>query len=41
VDEMIRLRSPSAGTVRLRFDINARRAIAAFAGRRPQTCAQR
>ena len=37
-DSMIRLRAPAAGTVQLRFHVNARRAIAAFAGRHPQTC---
>jgi hypothetical protein len=38
-DSMIRLRAPAAGNVQLRFHVNARRAFAAFAGRRPQTCA--
>jgi hypothetical protein len=37
-DGMIRLRVPSPGTVALRFHVNARRALFAFAGRRPQTC---
>jgi len=27
-----------AGEIRLRIHVNARRAFAAFAGRRPQTC---
>jgi hypothetical protein len=38
LDSMILLRAPAAGDVQLRFHVNARRAIAAFAGRRPQTC---
>jgi hypothetical protein len=38
-DSMIRLRAPTAGTVHLRFRVNARRAFAAFRGQRPQTCA--
>ena len=38
VDSMIRLRAARAGDVRLRFHVNARRAFAAFAGRRPQNC---
>jgi hypothetical protein len=37
-DSMIRLRAPAAGTIALRFQVNARRALAAFAGERPQTC---
>lgn len=37
-DGMIDLRLPAAGTVELRFHVNARRALAAFAGQRPQTC---
>jgi hypothetical protein len=39
LDGMIRLRVPAAGNVELRFHVNARRAFAAFAGKRPQTCA--
>ena len=39
LDGMIRLRVPAAGNVELRFHVNARRAFAAFAGQRPQTCA--
>jgi hypothetical protein len=38
-DSMIRLRLFAPGTVRLSFNFNARRAVAAFAGRRPQSCA--
>jgi hypothetical protein len=37
-DSMIRLSVPAAGDVRLRFHVNARRAIAAFAGQHPQAC---
>jgi hypothetical protein len=37
-DSMILLRAPSAGNVQLRFHVNARRALAAFAGRHPQAC---
>jgi hypothetical protein len=37
-DGMIRLRVPAAGVVQLRFHVNAKRALAAFAGQRPQTC---
>jgi hypothetical protein len=37
-DSMIRLRAPAAGKVQLRFHVNARRALAAFAGRHPQAC---
>ncbi len=37
-DSMIRLRLFAPGTVRLTFHFNARRAVAAFAGRRPQSC---
>jgi hypothetical protein len=37
-DSMIRLRTPAAGTVQLSFHVNARRAFAALAGQRPQTC---
>jgi len=37
-DSMIRLRLSEPGTVRLSFHFNARRALAAFAGRRPQSC---
>jgi hypothetical protein len=37
-DGMIDLRLPAAGTVELRFHVNARRALYAFAGERPQTC---
>ena len=37
-DSMILLRTPRAGDVQLRFHITARSALAAFAGRRPQTC---
>ena len=37
-DSMIRLRVPAAGNVQLRFHVNARRALAAFAGRHPQAC---
>jgi hypothetical protein len=37
-DSMIRLRAARAGTISLQFHVNARRAIAAFAGERPQTC---
>jgi hypothetical protein len=39
-DSMILLRTPRAGEIRLRFHVNARRAFAALAGRRPQTCAR-
>jgi hypothetical protein len=35
---MIHLRAPGPGDVQLRFHVNARRAFAAFRGRRPQTC---
>ena len=37
-DSMIRLRAPRAGVIQLRFHVNARRALAAFAGRHPQAC---
>jgi len=37
-DGMINLRLPGAGTVELNFHVNARRALMAFAGERPQTC---
>ena len=37
-DSMIRLRIPAAGTVKLSIHVNARRALDAFAGQRPQTC---
>jgi hypothetical protein len=37
---MISLRLPTAGTVELNFHVNARRALAAFAGERPQTCSR-
>ena len=37
-DSMIRLRLSEPGTVRLSFHFNARRALMAFAGRRPQSC---
>jgi hypothetical protein len=37
-DSMMLLRAPAAGSVQLRFHVNARRAIAAFAGRHPQAC---
>jgi hypothetical protein len=37
-DRMIRLRVPAAGDVELRFHVNARRALFAFAGEKPQTC---
>jgi hypothetical protein len=37
-DSMILLRVPRAGEVELSFHVNARRAFAAFAGERPQTC---
>jgi hypothetical protein len=37
-DSMIRLRIPAPGTVQLSIHVNARRAFAAFAGERPQTC---
>ena len=37
-DSMIRLRIPTAGTVKLSIHVNARRALDAFAGQRPQTC---
>jgi hypothetical protein len=39
-DSMIHLRVPDAGDVALTFNVNARRAIAAFAGRHPQTCSE-
>jgi hypothetical protein len=39
-DSMILLRAPAAGDVRIRFHVNARRALAAFTGSRPQTCAR-
>jgi hypothetical protein len=35
---MILLRAPGAGAVQLSFHVNARRAIAAFAGQHPQAC---
>jgi hypothetical protein len=38
-DSMIRLRIPAPGTVKLSIHVNARRALDAFAGQRPQTCA--
>jgi hypothetical protein len=37
-DSMIRLRVPAAGNIQLQFHVNARRALAAFAGRHPQAC---
>jgi hypothetical protein len=37
-DSMIRLRVPAAGKVQLRFHVNARRALFAFAGKHPQAC---
>jgi hypothetical protein len=37
-DSMIRLHVPAAGDVRLTFHVNARRALAAFAGEHPQAC---
>ena len=37
-DSMIRLRARRAGEISLTFHVNARRAFAAFEGRRPQTC---
>jgi hypothetical protein len=37
-DGMINLRVPADGTVELHFHVNARRALMAFAGERPQTC---
>ena len=37
-DSMIRLRIPAPGTVKLSIHVNARRALDAFAGQRPQTC---
>jgi hypothetical protein len=37
-DGMISLRLPAPGTVELNFHVNARRALLAFAGERPQTC---
>jgi hypothetical protein len=37
-DSMIRLRIPAPGTVTLSIHVNARRALDAFAGQRPQTC---
>jgi hypothetical protein len=37
-DSMIRLRAPAAGRIDLVFHVNARRAFAAFAGERPQSC---
>jgi len=37
-DSMIRLRIPAPGTVKLSIQVNARRALDAFAGDRPQTC---
>jgi hypothetical protein len=39
-DGMISLRLPAAGAVELHFHVNARRALAAFAGERPQTCSR-
>jgi hypothetical protein len=38
-DSMIRLWIPSRGTVKLSIHVNARRALDAFAGNHPQTCA--
>jgi hypothetical protein len=38
-DSMIRLRIPAPGTVKLSIHVNARRALDAFTGQRPQTCA--
>ena len=38
-DGMIRLTSPRAGNVSLRFDVDARRALATLAGRKPRACA--
>ena len=37
-DSMIRLRIPVPGNVTLSIHVNARRALMAFAGERPQTC---
>jgi hypothetical protein len=37
-DSMIRLRIPAAGNVNLTIHVNARRALDAFTGSRPQTC---
>lgn len=37
-DSMIQLRAPQAGNVSLRFHVNARRALATFAGQHPQAC---
>ena len=37
-DSMIRLRIPAPGLVELSIHVNARRALDAFAGQRPQTC---
>jgi hypothetical protein len=39
-DSMIRLQAPTAGVVALTFRVNARRALAALQGQRPQTCAR-
>jgi hypothetical protein len=39
-DSMIRLRAPAAGDIALTFQVNAGRALEAFAGERPQTCAR-
>ena len=38
-DSMIRLRIPAPGLVELSIHVSARRALDAFAGQRPQTCA--
>jgi hypothetical protein len=37
---MIRLQVPAAGLVALTFRVNARRALAALQGDRPQTCTE-
>ena len=39
-DSMIRLRIPAPGSVRLTIHVTAGRALAAFAGERPQTCSR-
>ena len=39
-DSMIRLRIPAPGTVKLSIHVNARRAMDAFTGQRPQTCSR-
>ena len=38
-DGMLRLAAPRGGTVRLRFDVDARKALAAVAGRTVRSCA--